>query len=47
MLVGFQAGAHLRRRVDVLLPQGVLAKVLVLDGGKARRQKMVTSCSQP
>lgn len=30
VLVGFQAGAHLRRRVDVLFPQGLLAKVFVL-----------------
>lgn len=47
VLVGFQAGAHLCRRVDVLLSQGMFAKVLVLDGGKARKQERITSCSQP
>jgi len=45
VLVGFQAGAHLRRRVDVLFPQGLLAKVLVLGGCKAKEQKRVMSCS--
>lgn len=47
VLVGFQAGAHLCRGVDMLFPQGLLAKVLVLGGGKAKGQKRVTSCSCP
>lgn len=47
VLVGFQAGAHLCRRVDVLFPQGLLAKVFVLDGHKAKGQKWVICCSQP
>ena len=47
VLVGFQAGAHLCRRVDVLFPQGLLAKVLVLGGCKAKGQKRVMSCSRP
>lgn len=44
VLVGFQAGAHLRRWVDVLFPQGLLAKVLVLGKRKAKGQKRVMSC---
>lgn len=44
VLVGFQAGAHLRRRVDMLFPQGLLPKVLVLGKRKAKGQKRVMSC---
>lgn len=47
VLVGFQAGAHLCRRVHVLFAQGLLAKVLVLGGHKVKRKKRVMSCFHP
>lgn len=47
MLVGFQAGAHLGRRVDVLFPQRLFPKVLVLGGHKAKGQKRAVSHSGP
>lgn len=47
VLVGFQAGAHLGRRVDVLFPQCLFSEVLVLGGHKAKGQRRTMSCSGP
>lgn len=47
VLVGFQAGAHLSRRVDVLFPQCLFSKILVLAGHKVKGQRRAMSCPGP